>query len=403
MEDKLTAQDAQKPEVERNQTLPDEIDQSPILTAWERIWMRVQKLGWQDSALRLGAALVCLALVMLIIWVMHSYYLKGSLISTSADVALAAPIESGDTKLVLPAYAGISPFTGIARVNQIHTYIPNRSRFDIQEYTVQSGDNLFNIAEKYNLKPQTLMWGNYNVLADNPERLQPGQVLKILPVDGVLYDWHAGDGLNKVAEVFGVKPEDIINWPGNNLNAETLGDYSNPNIEAGTPLVVPGGKREFVDWMAPRIRRDQPAKSSVWGAGQCGPITSGPIGDYVYVWPTTEHRVSGYDFSPETNHWGIDIAGKKGNPIYAVDKGVVVYQGWSDWGYGNLVIIDHGDGWQSLYGHLDSFNVECGAYITYAGQLIGSMGSTGRSSGPHLHFELRNESQRVNPRNYLPF
>jgi len=377
---------------------------NPFIETWDRWWSGLKRRGWADLTLRIGTAMVSLALVALVLWVMGSFYLKGKMVSANESEELRAQVLQSDTTLVLPAYAGVASFEGISRAKDYHTYIPNQSRFDIQEYSVQSGDSVFAIADKYGLNPQTILWGNYDSLYDNPERLQPGMSLKILPVDGVLYTWTATDGLNGVSEFFGVSPQDIINWPGNNLTDASIGDYAKPNISEGAQIVIPGGKREFISWLAPFIRRDSPATAGVWGAGRCAPITTGPIGDEVYVWPSSEHRISGYEYSLEANHRGIDIGGALGNPIYAVDKGVVVYSGWNDNGYGNLIIIDHGTGWQSLYGHLDTMAVACGDYITVAGQLIGTMGSTGRSSGPHLHFELMNEGYgRVNPHNYIGY
>jgi len=140
----------------------------------------------------------------------------------------------------------------------------------------------------------------------------------------------------------------------------------------------------------------------VWGEGKCPPADSGPIGNGTFIWPGVETYISGFEFSPETNHWGIDVAGDLNDPLYAVDSGVVVYAGWNDWGYGNVIAIDHGNGFQSLYAHLESLNVGCLAYVTQ-GDVIGYMGSTGNSSGPHLHFELLNGQQRVNPHQYLPY
>ena len=84
---------------------------------------------------------------------------------------------------------------------------------------------------------------------DNPHALQPGQELNILPVNGTYYEWQDGDGLNGVSTFFHVTPEDIINYPGNNLNPETIGDLAHPNIAPGTILIVPGGTREFVSWL----------------------------------------------------------------------------------------------------------------------------------------------------------
>jgi murein DD-endopeptidase MepM/ murein hydrolase activator NlpD len=90
-----------------------------------------------------------------------------------------------------------------------------------------------------------------------------------------------------------------------------------------------------------------------------------------------------------------------GIPIYAADSGVVVYSGWNNNGYGYLIVIDHGNGWQTRYAHLSQRNVECGAYV-YQGDVIGLMGSTGNSTGPHLHFELLNLTYgKVNPLDFL--
>jgi murein DD-endopeptidase MepM/ murein hydrolase activator NlpD len=121
------------------------------------------------------------------------------------------------------------------------------------------------------------------------------------------------------------------------------------------------------------------------------------MGTGTYIWPTTLHYLSGYDYT--SIHHGIDIAGKMDNPVYAVDDGVVVYSGPNNSGYGNLLIIDHGNDWQSVYGHLDRILVTCGESVAQ-GQEVALLGSTGNSSGPHLHFELRHDGY-VNPWDYL--
>ena len=122
------------------------------------------------------------------------------------------------------------------------------------KYVVQKGDNLFGISEKYGIKPETLLWSNYDVLEDNPHGLKEGQELNIPPVDGTMYTWHAGDGLNGVADFFGVTPQDIVDWPGNYLDPDI--DFLSPSIEPGTLLMIPGGRRGLVTWSAPRITRN---------------------------------------------------------------------------------------------------------------------------------------------------
>jgi len=124
-------------------------------------------------------------------------------------------------------------------------------RTEVITYIVKSGDTIFEIANKFNLKPETILWSDDETLVDNNVVLQPGMELNILPVDGVFYKWKEGDDLNAVASKLGVRTEDIIDWPGNHLNLETLGALSQPNIEPGTMLVIPGGHLDFVSWSSP--------------------------------------------------------------------------------------------------------------------------------------------------------
>jgi LysM repeat protein len=266
---------------------------------------------------------------------------------------------------------------------------------------VESGDTIFSIADKFDLKPETILWGNRYTLGDDPHFILPGQTLNILPVDGVYHMWSAGEGLNGVASYYGVTPEDILNWPGNNLDPDEIGDYANPKIPPDTMLVIPGGHGTYTDWRTPRISREEPATAKHLGPGACTASYDGISGSLIFIWPTTERYLSGFDYSPETNHYAIDIGGQTGNPIFASDHGVVVYAGWNDYGYGNMIVIDHGSGWQTLYAHLDSINVTCGQEVIQ-GEIIGLMGSTGKSTGPHLHFEMRSDEYgRVNPWNFL--
>jgi murein DD-endopeptidase MepM/ murein hydrolase activator NlpD len=304
--------------------------------------------------------------------------------------------------LSLPPLLTQQSAQGLVRQTSLHTIIPNRPRQEVVKYVVQPGDTVFGIAEKFGLKPQTILWANYYTLLDNPHSLRPGQELNILPVDGTYYQWQEGDGLNGVARFFGVKPEDIINFPANHLDPNTIGDYAHPNIKPGTWLVIPGGRREFVSWSAPiGVTRQNPAIARALGPGACGPVNGGAVGFGTFIWPANKHYLSGYDYSPETNHYGIDIAGNQGEAVYASDAGVIVYAGWNDWGYGNMIIIDHGNGFQTLYAHLSALNVVCGQSVGQ-GDVIGAIGTTGRSSGPHLHFEIISSSAKVNPWNYLP-
>jgi len=369
-----------------------------------RFWGHLRRLGLGDTTLRFSTFLTTILLVLLVVWVMDTFYLNTP--QSARDAANVANAETlPDPTATVPSpmfYAGGADSSGIARDSALHTVLPVRqARFEVINYTVEAGDSIFSIAEKFNLKPETILWGNRYTLGDDPHFILPGQTLNILPVDGVYHQWSAGEGLNGVAEFYNVTPEDIIQWPGNELDPNQLGDYANPNIPADKMLVIPGGYGTFPDWRTPRISRDEPATAKHLGPGACTGRFDGISGTLTFVWPSTERYLSGFDYTPETNHFGIDIAGRLGNPIFAADSGVVVYAGWNDYGYGEMIVIDHGFGWQTLYAHLSQINVGCGQEV-YQSDTIGLMGSTGKSTGPHLHFEMRSDDYgRVNPWDFL--
>jgi murein DD-endopeptidase MepM/ murein hydrolase activator NlpD len=285
----------------------------------------------------------------------------------------------------------------ISRVITSNSAEPADARADVITYTVQSGDFLFAIADKFKIKPETILWSNYDTLKDNPEIIVPGQVLYILPVDGVYYQWQTGDRLDTVAGSLGVTPEDIILWPGNNL-APTI-DIQNPAIVPGTWLVVPGGHREFKEWEPQIVRSTSGTYWTFGGPGACNGVYSGSAGTGIWIYPTASHWVVGNDYT--AYHHGIDLYLTLGEPVHAADRGLIVYAGWNNWGYGNLVVIDHGNGWQTVYGHLSRIDVGCGYTVERGGQ-IGLGGSTGNSTGPHLHFEMIYNGIRMNPHLYLP-
>jgi murein DD-endopeptidase MepM/ murein hydrolase activator NlpD len=268
---------------------------------------------------------------------------------------------------------------------------------DVITYTVQTGDSLFSIADQFSLKPETILWGNFETLEDNPHLLSTDQVLNILPTDGVYYQWNEGDSLASVASFFQVESNAIISYPGNNLDLTATGS-TDPGIETGTWLIVPGGKRAIKDWGPPAISRSNPASARYYGDGYCGSVYEGAIGSGVFIWPTTDRSISGYNYSGI--HPAIDIGGSLGNSVFASDSGVVVFAGWSNYGYGYMVVVDHGNGWQTAYAHLSAVAVTCGQSV-FQGGYIGALGSTGNSSGPHLHFELVYNGAKPNPLDYL--
>jgi murein DD-endopeptidase MepM/ murein hydrolase activator NlpD len=283
----------------------------------------------------------------------------------------------------------------VERQADLRTIIPSRPRYEVTKYVVEANDTLFIIATKFNLEPETILWGN-PALADNPNILSVGQELNILPVNGALRVVQPGDTIEKIARAFHGTPEEIVAFAGNNL------DPDDPVLVEGQNIIIPGGWRDSIVWQLPTVTRASVGPSANTGEpGACRGPFSGPSGSYTFVWPANNHYLSGTDYLP-VGHPGIDIAAGLGAPIYASDTGVIVFSGWSYRGYGNLVIVDHGNGWQTAYAHLSQINVNCGGSI-YQGQLLGLSGSTGNSTGPHLHFEMRHsEYGRVNPWQYLP-
>jgi murein DD-endopeptidase MepM/ murein hydrolase activator NlpD len=378
-------------------------------TGLARIWADLVAAGWAEAVLRYATHAVLLAVLAAAMWarglnlafvdrLVEKAALQPAGATPQAVVAAPTPtpdaLEAVDAAATLPAEAGgPAPTPGaIERLADVHTLIPTRGRSEVITYTVRPGDTLFGIADNFGLQPETVLWGNYFVLQDDPHSLFPGQVLNILPIDGTYHFVTEGNSLEQVARFYQVAPEAILDWPSNAL------DPNDPVLVPSTYVVVPGGRRELQTWVVPTITRAD-RSTAANNFGQCPGGYSGAVGTGFFVWPADNHFLSGYDFTDI--HHGLDIKAPLGVPIYAADSGVVVYAGPNDFGYGNLVVVDHGNGWQSVYAHLSQWNVSCGESVFQA-NVIGLSGSTGRSSGPHLHFELRYRGSYVNPWSVLP-
>jgi murein DD-endopeptidase MepM/ murein hydrolase activator NlpD len=281
----------------------------------------------------------------------------------------------------------------IPREAQPFTIIPSRARDKVITYDVVLGDNVFSIAENFGLTPETILWGNFQALDDNVRYISVGQELNILPTNGTYHYYLAGESLTDIANQYEVSPEAITEYSGNNLDPYNT-DLDNPEITNGTWIIVPGGQRELKDWGPPPISRDNPAIAAYYGGGSCGAIYEGAVGNGYYIWPTAASQITqGYSGV----HAAIDIGGTEGVGVFASDSGVVVYTGWSDYGYGLLVVVDHGFGNQTAYAHLLSSYVSCGQSV-FQGDTIAQLGNSGNSTGPHLHFEINTSTYgKVNP------
>ncbi|MFH2038880.1 MAG: M23 family metallopeptidase [Chloroflexota bacterium] len=278
----------------------------------------------------------------------------------------------------------------IVRQVSLKTNIPERPRYKEIDHEVVRGDSVFAISSEYDIKPETLLWANYDVLLDSPDSLRLGMTLRVPPTDGVYYQWQEGDTLDSIAVKFNAEKDAVINWPGNNI------DLVDPEPQVGTYVMIPGGSREFVQWLIPTVARGNSGTTTV-NTIACG---SGPVGTGAFVWPTDNHFLSGNDYWG--GHLGIDLAAGEGAPVYAADSGVVTKAiGGYNGGYGNVIMIDHGNGYFTLYAHLSQINVyQCQG--VYAGNMIGLAGNTGNSFGAHLHFEVRQGGGFINPWYVLP-
>jgi LysM repeat protein len=301
---------------------------------------------------------------------------------------------TGGTNVPLPALPAVPLERSLKRQVDMHTTIPQRPKQEVRQYTVDVGDSVFGIAGVYKVEPETVLWANYDQLNDNPDYLEPGMNLNIPPVDGVYYKWQEGDSLEEIANQFEASLQDILSWPGNQL------DVIDPVVEPDTWVMIPGGQREFRQWIVPTIPRGAAGVSkATYGPGACDGPFEGVYGSGAFIYPTYNHTLSGNDYW--SGHLGIDLAAATGDNVVAADSGVVVFSGWATGGYGYMVMIDHGNGYQTVYAHLNQTLARCGQSVGRGGA-IGLAGSTGNSTGVHLHFEIRYLGGFISPWFVLP-
>ena len=256
------------------------------------------------------------------------------------------------------------------------TFVSQKPRSENVEYKVESGDTLSSIAKKFDVSQDTIKWAN-DLLNEN--QLKPGQTLKILPVSGVSHIVKSGDSLESVAKKYSANSQAIVDFPFNDVPD----DFS---LKVGQLLIIPDGS-------PPEIKAPKPKPQPQFLAqGPGSPAFSAPYGAQ-FIWPAGGQLTQYFAWY----HPGIDIANRSAPGIAASDGGVVTVAGWPDgYGYGNRVVVDHGNGYTSLYAHLSNIYVSVGETVS-RGQLIGQMGSTGRSTGIHLHLEIHYKGAALNP------
>jgi len=328
--------------------------------------------------------------LILVASLLGSTILYKNAITTPVVSPSQAVSESGDGPpvSVVPANGSKDGSNYILRDLQLKTRIPERPRYQALTYRVSRGDGMWAVADKFKLKSETILYVNKD-LDDNPHSLKPGMELTIPPVDGLYYEWKAGDTFETVAEEFNASVDDIINFPGNDI------DLTDPKVIPGALVMIPGGSRELRNWEADLVTvsrgNDGSTGTSDFGSNACGggAVASG------FGWPADDHTLSGNPYGP--GHLGIDINAPEGSNVYAAGSGVITMaQGGWNYGYGNVIQIDHGNGYVTVYAHLSQINVGVCQSVGQ-GTLIGLSGNTGNSFGAHLHFEIRIGGKNVNP------
>ena len=250
---------------------------------------------------------------------------------------------------------------------------------EIITHVVSEGETLSSIAERYGLEVDTILWEN-KITSKTP--LKPGMELKILPVNGVRHQVQRGETIYTIAKKYGLENSQaqvIVDYPFNEfLNDETF------ELATGQYLMIPDGIMPQTQ-AAPRVQK-------VVLTPDAGTVTA----TGTFIWPASGGISQGYRFY----HKAVDIASRGGGPILAADSGVVIGTGWDASGYGNRILVDHGNGYVTLYAHLSVIQVSAGQRVN-RGDVIGQMGSTGRSTGVHLHFEVRQGGVLLNPQSFL--
>ena len=342
--------------------------------------------------LRIGQGTFLVAALLGVWWVNSSNTYTGTAAGepTETPEVAAAPHTAPDEEISLPEFRLATPITGIPRLALLYTKIPNRPSMKVRTYKVKAGDTAWSIAKKYDLQPETILWGNEFMSADAGS-LAIGDVLNILPVDGVLHTVQEAETLEQIASRHWVNVEAIVKFIGNGF--DLLPPFE---IAAGQQLVVPGGRNPVV-WQ-------EPGPPVVPGLGRKSPgLYSGQlvnIGTGYFIWPIAPPYVFTQDFWE--GHPAIDLDTYPRQPIFASDSGTVIFSDWSTSGYGNLVIIDHGNGYWTYYAHNTANLVSVGQGVVQ-GQQIAESGSTGNSTGDHIDFRIRVDGGSfLNPMNFLP-
>jgi murein DD-endopeptidase MepM/ murein hydrolase activator NlpD len=256
------------------------------------------------------------------------------------------------------------------------TTLPSERRTKPIDYVIQPGDTLYTIGNQFKVSIDALKY--INGLTDS-SILSVGQELTIPPISGLIHKVESGDTIGSIAEKYDVAPQAIADF---NYILDTS------KLAVGTELVVPGGKIPEIPLPVVYV------PTSSFGSG-----TQAKANKNLCVWPTTVRIITQYY---TWYHNGVDIASPSNMgmpPLFACSSGTVIRAGWDPFGLGLHVRIDHGNGFETIYGHMSRLDVSYGDKVG-RGEQLGLMGSTGRSTGPHVHFMVQYNGVSQDPLNY---
>ncbi len=267
-----------------------------------------------------------------------------------------------------------------AALAQMSLYVPQTAqtnvRGDITEYIVKKGETLSIVAKKFGVSLDTIIWANH---LRSPKDIRAGQRLKIPPVTGIIHRVRRGETVYSLAKKYRTDPQKIVDFPFNTFaNDETFA------LNVGQVVVIPDG-------IMPNAK-----PPPQYYAARRWPVVAGKKTSSQFIWPTSGVITQGYSWY----HRAIDIADPAAPDILAAAAGTIERVIYSRYGYGHHVVIDHGNGYKTLYAHMTQIYVHPGQKVSQ-GQPIGQMGSTGHSTGTHLHFEIRRGRVRLNPLSFL--
>jgi len=265
------------------------------------------------------------------------------------------------------------------------TEISQKPRDKVIEYTVQRGDTISTIAKKFGISDDTIKWAN-SLTSDS---ITVGDTLKILPVTGISYKVQSGDTVYAIADKFNTNAQKIVDFPFNEFaNPETF------SLVEGQMLIVPDGIKGAEK--APSYPRYTPNYAPVRGSDN---VAQAPLNYGGFAWPLR----GGISQYASWYHMAIDITDPVGTPIVSAQNGRVtsVSVGTWDGGYGTSVIVQGDNGISTHYAHMSAVNVSNGQAVTAGKSVLGWVGMTGRTTGPHLHFEVRQNGELINPLSIL--